>query len=78
MFEKVVLGILSVVFILGGVMYILWEGPKGEVLPIPQIHESLGYRLLLGSACTVAGVVALFEFRRKVKNGSKANNKTLA
>jgi hypothetical protein len=74
MFEKVALVILSVVFILGGVMYILWGGPEGEVLPIPQIRASLGYRLLLGSACIGAGVVALLEFRRKSKNTSNANN----
>ena len=78
MFEKVALGILSAVFILGGVMYILWGGPEGEVLPIPQIRASFGYRLLLGSACIGAGVMAFLEFKRKSKNISKANNNTKA
>ncbi len=70
-FEKVALGILSAAFILGGIMYILWGGPEGEVLPIPQIRASFGYRLLLGSVCIGVGVVGLFEFKRKSKNNSK-------
>ncbi len=58
MFEKVALGILSAVFMLGGIMYILWGGPEGEVLPIPEIRASLGYRLLLASVGILAGVIA--------------------
>jgi hypothetical protein len=71
MFEKIGLVILSAVFTLGGIMYIIWGGPEGEVLPIPQMRAQLGYRLLLGSACIGAGVMAFLEFKRKSndKNG---------
>ncbi len=70
MFERIGLGILSTVFIVGGIMYIIWGGPEGEVLPIPQIRASIGYRLLLGSACIGAGIMAFIELKRK---NSKAN-----
>jgi hypothetical protein len=71
MFEKVGLAFLSAVFILGGIMYIIWGGPEGEVLPIPQIRASLGYRLLLGSACIGAGIMAFLEFRSKNRKANK-------
>jgi len=67
MFEKIALTILSVVFILGGIMYIIWGGPEGEVLPIPRIRASLGYRIVLGPACIGAGVMAFLELKRKNK-----------
>ncbi len=71
MFEKVGLAFLSAVFILGGIMYIIWGGPEGEVLPIPQIRASLGYRLLLGSACIGAGAMAIWELKRKKNSKAK-------
>ena len=64
MIGRIGLGFLSAVFILSGIMYIIWGGPEGEVLPIPQLRASLIYRLLLGSACIVAGVMAFVELKR--------------
>jgi len=64
MFERIGLGILSVVFIACGIMYIVWGGPEGEIIPFPQIRASLGYRIFLGSACIGAGVMALLELKR--------------
>lgn len=71
MVEKIGLIILSAIFILAGIMYIIWGGPEGEVLPIPQIRAALGYRLLLGSACIGAGVMAFWELKHKKNSKMK-------
>jgi hypothetical protein len=70
MFEKIGLLVLLIIFTLGGIMYIIWGGPEGEVLPIPQMRASFSFRLLLGSACIGAGVMALLELKRKISRES--------
>jgi len=64
MIEKIAAYAISFVFIIGGVMYLIWGGPEGEVLPIPQIRASFWYRLILGSFVIIAGVFSFIEAKR--------------
>jgi hypothetical protein len=71
MVNKVAQIFLSIFFAVGGVVYIIWGGPDGQILPAPKILAPLSHRLLLGSACIGAGIMGFLEIKRQNKSQSK-------